>query len=80
MKQLFLRAVAGIMVLLLVTTSVGSMAPAFAKESRESEPEQTAKQEKVLTVTRDMVEKNGKLTITGEWDRIVVPKEIEAYF
>lgn len=78
MKQSFLRAVAGIMVLLLVTTSVGSMAPAFAKESQKSEPEQTAKQEKVLTVTRDMVAKNGKLTITGEWDRIVVPKEIEA--
>lgn len=32
----------------------------------------------VLIVTQDMVNKNGVLFISGEWDRIEVPKEIQA--
>lgn len=74
MKKKFLRAVAGVMTLLLLTTSLSGAMAAYAGEDTVAATEQ----ENVLTVTQDMVGKNGVLTITGEWDKIVIPKEIEA--
>ena len=75
MKHAFMRVAAGMMSLLLVTTNVGSITQVYAKEGLTARL--IAKQEKVLTVTQNMVAENGKLTITGEWNFIVVPKEIE---
>lgn len=74
MKKRFLRAVAGVMTLLLLTTGLSGATAVYAGEDTAA----ATKQEKVLTVTQDMVGKNGILTITGEWDRIVIPKEIDA--
>ena len=74
MKKRFLRAVAGVMTLLLLTTCMNGALAVYAGEDKAA----ATKQEKVLTVTQDMVGKNGVLTITGEWDKIVIPKEIEA--
>lgn len=69
-----MRVVAGGMALLLLTTGMSGAVSAYADEGKHA----ATKQEKVLTVTQDMVAENGVLTITGEWDRIEVPKEIEA--
>ncbi|MBP3618023.1 MAG: leucine-rich repeat protein [Lachnospiraceae bacterium] len=74
MKKRFLRAVAGVMTLLLLTTCMNGALAVYAGEDKAT----ATKQEKVLTVTQDMVGKNGVLTITGEWDKIVIPKEIDA--
>ena len=74
MKKRFLRAVAGVMALLLLTTGFSSATAVYAEEDTAA----ATKQENVLTVTQDMVGKNGVLTITGEWDKIVIPKEIDA--
>lgn len=71
MKKGFLRIVACVLTLMIALTSVGSGMFAFAAD-------EAAKQEKVLIVTQDMVNGKGSLTVSGEWDRIIVPKEIEA--
>lgn len=71
MKKWFLRIVAGVMTLMMALTSAGSGMLTFAADN-------TTKQEKVLTVTQDMVNGKGMLTVSGEWDRVIVPKEIEA--
>ena len=78
MKKKFLRFVAGVMAFLLFSSGMGSAVAAYASDEVKKDTLLVAKQERVLTVTQDMVGKNGKLTITGEWDRIVVPKEIVA--
>ena len=73
MKKGFLRIVAGAMAIMMVLACVGSAVPAYASDG-------ATKQEKVLTVTQDMVNAKGTLTVSGEWDRIVVPKEISASY
>lgn len=78
MKRKLMRAVAGMLTFMLLFSGVGSAVPAYAKNDKKAEVETTTMQGSVLTVTQDMVGKNGKVTITGEWDLIIVPKEIDA--
>ncbi len=78
MKRKLMRAVAGMLTFMLLFSGAGSAVPAYAKDDKKAEVVTATKQERVLTVTQDMVGKNGKVTITGEWDRVIVPKEIEA--
>ncbi|MBR2407858.1 MAG: leucine-rich repeat protein [Lachnospiraceae bacterium] len=78
MKRKLMRAVAGMLTFMLLFSGVSSAVPAYAKNDKKAEVETATKQGSVLTVTQDMVGKNGKVTITGEWDLIVVPKEIDA--
>lgn len=75
MRKQSLRAVACIMAALMVLTTFGGTITAHAA----SEPtvlSETSSQEKTLTVTQSMVDPDGILIISGTWNRIIVPKEI----
>ncbi|MBR2409217.1 MAG: extracellular solute-binding protein [Lachnospiraceae bacterium] len=69
MRNKFSRVVAVLLALFLVFGNFGA-ATAYAADN--------ATGEKVLTVTPDMTGENGILTVSGTWDRIIVPKEIDA--
>ncbi len=69
MRNKFSRVVAVFLALFLVLGNFGA-ASAYAADN--------ATGEKVLTVTPDMTNENGILTVSGNWDRIIVPKEIDA--
>lgn len=69
MRNKFSRVVAVLLALFLAFGNFGA-ATAYAADN--------ATGEKVLTVTPDMTGENGILTVSGTWDRIIVPKEIDA--
>lgn len=66
MKKLKLRVVAGVMALLLMLASVGNIAVIGAEGTE-------------LTVTSEMADANGTITIPGgDWDKIVVDRTVDA--
>ena len=73
MRNKLSRIVAGLLALLLVLGNTGAVT-AYAADNQSGSPAQ----EKVLTVTSAMTNANGILTVTGTWDRIIIPKEITA--
>lgn len=77
MRSKFSRILAGLLAFVMVLFHTGAAVPAYAaKEQAQTSP--SATQGTVLTATQSMVDSTGILTISGEWDRIVVPKEITA--
>lgn len=78
MKRKFARGIAGLLALLMVLVSISSATPVYADNTNQKEAAEQVVYENVLTVTQEMVGENGELLISGEWDRIVVPKEIKA--
>lgn len=73
------RVPAMVLALLLVFSNAGSTVVAYAKD-KAVKLTAVGAEEKVLTVTQDMIGANGRLTVEGEWDKIIVPKELEATY
>lgn len=79
MRKKTLRLATGVLALSLSLTSFVGISPAYAKDTGKPEVKvQTEVEERVLVVTSDMLDENGRLVIRGTWDRIEVPKEVEA--
>lgn len=79
MKKKIMRLTTGMLVLSLSVTNFAGISPAYAKNTGIPEMKvQTEVEERVLVVTSDMLDENGRLVIRGDWDRIEVPKEVEA--
>lgn len=77
MRSKFSRILAGLLAFVMVLVHTGAAVPAYAAEEQ-AQTSPSATQGTVLTATQSMVDSTGILTISGEWDRIVVPKELTA--
>lgn len=77
MRKKTIRLATGVLVLSLSLTSFVGYVPAYAN-GEEAPAKVVQTEERVLVVTSDMADANGRLVIRGDWDRIEVPKEVAA--
>lgn len=77
MRKKTIRLATGVLVLSLSLTSFVGYVPAYAN-GEEAPAGVVQTEERVLVVTSDMVDANGRIVIYGDWDRIEVPKEVAA--
>lgn len=77
MRKKTIRLATGVLVLSLSLTSFVGTVPAYAKGNGVAVGKMQM-EERVLVVTSDMADANGRLVIRGDWDRIEVPKEVAA--
>lgn len=78
MKRRLIRLVAGIMVFLMAVSNMLPAVPAYAKSSIENVPENANITESVLKLTQSMIPTDGRFYLEGNWDYIVIPRDIKA--